>query len=239
MQDSLDERKKRVLHIIVEDYIDSAEPVASKAITRKHHLEASPATIRIDMGELEKKGYILKPHTSAGRVPSDKGYRFFLDNLMRAEQITQKEIEAVREKLTGLSHEELVNAVTDILSAMSGNASVVISSDKHGDFHISGISKLIRQPEFNVSEKICRVVETLEDRPLISEVLEEYIDGNDSISFRIGEENDLKQFRNCSVAAAVFKDSGILSVIGPTRMDYGRVSKVLRSFADILEEFEI
>ena len=65
----LEDRKKKVLQIIIEDYVNSAEPVGSKTVTEKHHLEASPATIRFDMADLEKKGYIKKPHTSAGRIP--------------------------------------------------------------------------------------------------------------------------------------------------------------------------
>ena len=78
---SLEERKLEVLRAIVEDYISTEEPVGSKALAERHHLGVSPATIRNDMALLEEEGYIAQPHTSAGRVPTDKGYRLFVDRL--------------------------------------------------------------------------------------------------------------------------------------------------------------
>ena len=77
----LEERKKRVLQAIVEEYIQTAEPVSSNAIMNLEGLECSSATIRNEMAELEKMGYLEKPHTSAGRVPSAKGYRYYVDEL--------------------------------------------------------------------------------------------------------------------------------------------------------------
>ena len=78
---SLDDRKLEVLRAIVEDYVATQEPVGSKALVDRHHLDVSPATIRNDMAVLEEEGYIAQPHTSAGRIPTDKGYRLFVDRL--------------------------------------------------------------------------------------------------------------------------------------------------------------
>ena len=77
----LDERKLAVLRAIVEDYVSTHEPVGSKSLVDRHNLDVSPATIRNDMAVLEEQGYITQPHTSAGRVPTDKGYRLFVDRL--------------------------------------------------------------------------------------------------------------------------------------------------------------
>ena len=77
----LDDRKLAVLRAIVRDYVSTMEPVGSKSLVDRHHLDVSPATIRNDMAVLEEEGYITQPHTSAGRVPTDKGYRFFVDRL--------------------------------------------------------------------------------------------------------------------------------------------------------------
>jgi heat-inducible transcriptional repressor len=82
----LDERKLAVLRAIVEDYVSTTEPVGSKSLVDRHHLDVSPATIRNDMAVLEEQGYIVQPHTSAGRVPTDKGYRLFVDPLSAAER---------------------------------------------------------------------------------------------------------------------------------------------------------
>ena len=77
----LDERKLAVLRAIVEDYVSTTEPVGSKSLVDRHGLDVSPATIRNDMAVLEEQGFIAQPHTSAGRVPTDKGYRLFVDRL--------------------------------------------------------------------------------------------------------------------------------------------------------------
>ena len=84
----LDERKKKVLQAIVEEYINTAEPVSSNAITQNHGLECSSATIRNEMSELEKTGFLDKTHTSSGRIPSEKGYRYYVDELLNDNDIT-------------------------------------------------------------------------------------------------------------------------------------------------------
>ena len=82
----LEDRKLDVLRAIVEDYVSSHEPVGSKALVERHNLGVSPATIRNDMAALEDEGYIAQPHTSAGRIPTDKGYRLFVDRSSRSRQ---------------------------------------------------------------------------------------------------------------------------------------------------------
>ena len=78
----MDQRKRRILQAVTEDYIASAEPVGSRTIARKYQLGVSPATIRNEMADLEEAGYLEQPHTSAGRIPSDKGYRYYVDALL-------------------------------------------------------------------------------------------------------------------------------------------------------------
>ena len=80
---TLDDRKLEVLRVIVEDYVATQEPVGSKALVERHKLRVSPATVRNDMAALEEEGYLRQPHTSAGRVPTNKGYRLFVDRLSR------------------------------------------------------------------------------------------------------------------------------------------------------------
>ena len=91
----LDERKLDVLRAIVEDYVATQEPVGSKALVERHNLRVSPATVRNDMAVLEEEGYLRQPHTSAGRVPTDKGYRLFVDRLSRIKPLTQAERRAI------------------------------------------------------------------------------------------------------------------------------------------------
>ena len=104
----LDDRKKRVLQAIVEEYINTAEPVSSNALTYNHGLDYSSATIRNEMAELEKNGYLDKTHTSSGRIPSEKGYRYYVDELMNDHDISKEEIKYISEKL-----ETKVNEIED------------------------------------------------------------------------------------------------------------------------------
>lgn len=89
-------RKTKILELIIESYIETAEPVASRAITQKYNLGISPATVRNEMSDLEEMGYIIQPHTSAGRIPSDKGYRLYVDNLMKHKKLTVSETDFLK-----------------------------------------------------------------------------------------------------------------------------------------------
>src|ERR1700726_2104969 len=97
----LDDRKLAVLRAIVEDYVSSHEPVGSKSLVDRHGLDVSPATIRNDMAVLEEQGFIAQPHTSAGRIPTDKGYRLFVDRLSSVKPMSTAERRAVETFLAG------------------------------------------------------------------------------------------------------------------------------------------
>src|SRR5512135_3744985 len=97
----LDERKLAVLRAIVEDFVSTNEPVGSKALVDRHNLDVSPATIRNDMAVLEEQGFIVQPHTSAGRIPTDKGYRLFVDRLSAVRPFSMAERRAIESFLEG------------------------------------------------------------------------------------------------------------------------------------------
>jgi len=124
----LDNRKKRVLQAIVEEYVNSAEPVSSSAIVRKHNLQCSSATIRNEMAELEKIGLLEKPHTSAGRIPSQKGYRYYIDELLRDDKLTIKEMQYIKSKLetTVNELEDLTKIATSTLSELTHYTTIAI-----------------------------------------------------------------------------------------------------------------
>jgi heat-inducible transcriptional repressor len=105
MASELDERKKRILKVVTDDYIASAEPVGSRTIARRYDLGLSPATIRNEMADLEEGGYLEQPHTSAGRVPSEKGYRYYVDALMSMRQLDEQEIGLIYRELEKYHHE--------------------------------------------------------------------------------------------------------------------------------------
>lgn len=123
----LDERKQKILRITVKDYIESAQPVSSRVLAKKYHLGWSPATIRNEMADLEEAGYLIQPHTSAGRIPSDRGYRFYVDFLMELEPLSQEDIEYINYFFSyPLSWENLLQQVAEALSQRTSFIGVVL-----------------------------------------------------------------------------------------------------------------
>jgi heat-inducible transcriptional repressor len=122
----LDDRKLEVLRAIVEDYVSTNEPVGSKSLVERHHLGVSPATIRNDMGTLEDDGYITQPHTSAGRVPTDKGYRLFVDKLSTVKPLSLAERRAIEEFLRGaVDLDDVVSRAVRLLAQLTRQVAVV------------------------------------------------------------------------------------------------------------------
>lgn len=125
----MDDRKKWLLKTIIEDYIETAEPVGSKYLTTKHKLDISPATVRNYMAELEEMGYLEKPHTSSGRVPSDKGYRVYVDELIVLKPIPIARAEQIRKLMSDAMVEarNLIEQAATVLADQSNYVSVVLT----------------------------------------------------------------------------------------------------------------
>lgn len=124
----LDDRKKKILQAVIDEYINSAEPVSSTALVEKYGLNYSSATVRNELAELEKKGYLDKTHTSSGRVPSEKGYRFYVDELIKDDDISKEEIKYIQSKLETKVNEieELTKIATTTLSEITHYTTVAI-----------------------------------------------------------------------------------------------------------------
>jgi heat-inducible transcriptional repressor len=126
VENVLDDRKLAVLRAIVEDYVSTNEPVGSKALADRHNLGVSPATIRNDMAVLEEQGYIAQPHTSAGRVPTDKGYRLFVDRLSTIKPLSVAERRAIETFLSGAYDlDDVVGRTVRLLAQLTRQVAVV------------------------------------------------------------------------------------------------------------------
>lgn len=127
----LNNRKKQILQAVIEEYINTAEPVSSGTILEKYNLNCSSATIRNDMADLEELGYLEKPHTSSGRVPSAKGYRFYVDELLNDENISLDEIQYIKNQLETKVNEieDLTKITTNTLSEITHYTTVAIGPD--------------------------------------------------------------------------------------------------------------
>ncbi|MDI6098256.1 heat-inducible transcriptional repressor HrcA [Actinoplanes sp. NEAU-A12] len=123
---SLDDRKLEVLRAIVEDYVETQEPVGSKALVDRHKLGVSPATVRNDMAVLEEEGYIRQPHTSAGRVPTDAGYRLFVDRLTKIKPLSPAERRAIERFMVGaVDLDDVVHRTVRLLAQLTRHVAVV------------------------------------------------------------------------------------------------------------------
>jgi len=122
----LDDRKLAVLRAIVQDYVGTEEPVGSKALVERHNLGVSPATVRNDMAALEEDGYLIQPHTSAGRVPTDKGYRLFVDRLAEVKPLTGPERRAIHQFLdAAVDLDDVVARTVRLLAQLTRQVAVV------------------------------------------------------------------------------------------------------------------
>lgn len=217
------DRKLRVLLAIAESFIQSASPIGSKYIIGRHKFNVSPATIRNEMAELETEGYISQPHTSAGRVPTDKGYRFLFDTFQEERGEQEKAEEEFRKhyaiQLRKRTREKLFDAVS-LLAQVTGNVSFATLPDNRQTIYL-GIANVLKQPEFYANPAIAsQVVEVLE-KDFVS--LLNKIDIQDDVNVFIGEENIINQFQSCTLMVARYniKDhNGYFGVLGPTRLRY-------------------
>ena len=128
----MDERKRRILKVVTDDYITSAEPVGSRTIARKYDLGLSPATIRNEMADLEEEGYLQQPHTSAGRIPSDRGYRYYVDALMERRRLRAEEIVTIKRDLAARERalDQVIHQAARVMAQFTRYPSFILTPDR-------------------------------------------------------------------------------------------------------------
>jgi heat-inducible transcriptional repressor len=235
----LDTRKQKILGAVVNDYLQTAEPVSSEKICRKYMGDISAATIRNEMAQLEEEGFLKHPHTSAGRIPSDLGYRFFVNQLMKLRGLSQKEIEFIERqyKSAGKNLEELLHTTLKIAATLSHLLAVVTAPKLPFKVASSGMANIIDQPEFSDTEHIRNILSVIEREDLIEHILDDSAK-DDDITIKIGSEIKHKKIKDCSIVISrydLFGESvGTISVIGPTRMTYGKITSIVDTVSKTL-----
>ena len=209
-----DDRKNQILGAIVEHFIKTAEPVGSKTIILTYNFKVSPATVRNDMADLEEAGLITQPHTSAGRIPTDKGYRFYVDELADfklAQNLAEQTLHTLLTQRRAESAKQRVHEAVALLSQASPNMAFATIPDNNRTFFM-GFSKMLRQPEFMEEPlKASQVMEVIEDQnSFLSAIKEMDLDRDPRIL--IGEEN-LLYFDNCSHNVFIDQQSAFLNAL--------------------------
>ena len=217
------ERQLFILKAIIESFIKSAEPIGSQYLLDHYELNVSSATVRNEMSALEKQGLIYQPYTSAGRIPTDHGFRVFVNELMSP--VPQEVLEAKQsavEKMQSFVEDEKVYQAVSLLSRTCGNVCFATISMERKSYYL-GLSNILQEPEFQNSAEAYTVVKVFEDREHFIDLLGT-LDIDQSVKIFIGEENIIKEIRSCSLIAIKFHlasgKEGIMGILGPKRMNY-------------------
>lgn len=230
---NMTDRQAKILSSIIEQYAEVASPVGSVMLAKIFNV--SSATIRNEMAELEAKGFIAQPHTSAGRVPTDKGYRYYVNNLTEQQQ-SQNERGAERalsaRVASGGSNERVIRNAVDTLVELTHNLGLATLGNQ---LYLSGLSNLFGQPEFmhpGQVQEVARLLDNLE--PWLREA-----SPNEPLNVYIGKENPIGRTSGCSLIISKFRspysDHSYIGVVGPTRQSYRNVMHLVRQAGEMLE----
>jgi transcriptional regulator of heat shock response len=236
-----DSRRKEILRKTIEYYLGTAEPVSSEALLENFDLNVSSATIRSVLKDLEDKGYLTHPHTSSGRIPTDLGYRFYIDDLMHKMDLSKEEKNTLKKFFN--SYMEMKKSVLEnagrVISNFTHYVGIVNDEDQHRIYY-SGWSHLLEQPEFKDIQEIHSIFKALEEDRLLDLMNREM---ENPIEVFVGEECDCPEMNNCALiisdCSSRKRKFGKLAVLGPKRMAYSRVMPMVDYLSGlIMEEFE-
>ncbi len=229
-------RRKSILSSAINRYIKNAVPVASDDIAEEFDL--SPATIRNIFSELDKSGYLKHPYTSGGRVPTDKGYRYYVDFLIQQMELIDEEKQSIfkdcKRKMRRL--DDALENTSEVISEITHYAGIVSFLEWQDKIFYKGISRIIDQPEFRDADKIRLLVRLIEDKKRLLDIINRDFSGK--VKVYIGSELGFPEMENCSLVVSGFKlknqPSGRLAVLGPMRMEYNHIIPTMEYISEVL-----
>ena len=239
---NITDRQEKILGQIIEEYAETASPVGS--VTMAKLFNVSPATIRAEMARLESAGLIAQPHTSAGRVPTDAGYRYYVNNLatntadnkdwLDEHTAEDRGIHALEKRVNSQSRADAaIRGAVDSLVELTGNLGLATVG---GQLYLSGISRLFMQPEFMDTGRVQAVAKLLDN---LEPWLREAAPG-EALNIFIGHENPIGKNSEVSLIiskfVSPFSDRSYIGVLGPTRQNYMRVMALVKYAGQMLEE---
>lgn len=259
--DELNQRQRRLLALVVREYTETVQPVGSAGICEKHpELDCSSATIRNELAELESKGFLTHPHTSAGRIPTDKGYRFYVDQLMEAYRLTAREKTLVEQLQSSLNRDmnalmqetlktlhtisenyvSIVKTNDSLLAELTGTVKTQAERAGKESLYISGVSRLLYEPEYENVGNIRKVMDVLDGKEKFLQILDNCSDPQ-KMSIHIGSEFVAEDLSGSSLVTREIHYRGAtlgsLGILGPTRMKYSKVTTAINSIAEMLDEY--
>jgi heat-inducible transcriptional repressor len=229
----MEKRKEKLLLSVIHEYIKKATPVASKMLAGRGGFKISSATLRNEMADLEEEGYLVQPHTSAGRIPTEAGFAYYLASLSGKEAVLDNK-EKKELQRAARTNEFPEKNLAKVLAELSEEA-VILAFGKN-DVYYTGLSNLFTKPEFqdqNLVYRIGEVVDHLDE--IINEIFEET---KEEIKILIGKKNPFSE--SCGAVVSRYrgknKKVGLVAVLGPIRMDYGKNIALVREVKDLLNK---
>lgn len=254
---TLSPRQQSILNRTIETHIETAQPVGSQHITSiywdRYKSSYSPATVRSEMGLLEELGYLTHPHTSAGRVPTDLGYRYYVDHTLEENNAEQESLsfeKGFSDPESSADRDSFLEQAVRELSASCNEMSLISLVGKHRcRLFVQGSSRMLEKPEFQDARSARPIFEILEEKKVWAQWLLRRTASDHTVSVTIGRENETEAFQHCGVVSSQYHlESANLCVsvvvLGPRRMRYAKAiptvatvgSLLKRRFETILEE---
>ncbi len=246
-------RQRDILHAVIREHIASARPVASAALVRRYRLPVSTATVRNELATLEELGLLTHPHTSAGRVPTDLGYRYFIESLMPRPDI------GADERLT-LSHQfrqapldtaDRLRLAASTLVRLTAEAAIATYDPAPDpapevervtwtrEIHYEGVERVLEQPEFERRDLVREVMALLNDRALLARVLPVSL-GEGDVAVTIGGELAVEALHALALVVGRYgapeRPVGYVGIVGPRRMDYRRTIGAVRYIGELMSD---
>ncbi len=223
-------RQSDLLKTIIEAYIVRAQPIGSKAMVLDYHLPVSPATIRNEMNDLEQQGFLEQPHTSAGRIPTEKAYQWYVSNALDVPSFNdeQQYVEAMMESLRWEGLSERLRAVARWLADSSQEA-VVLATSPH-EVYSAGLGNLFSKPECAHREVVVQLSKALDRMDEMMQELNDQVE--DPFTILIGSESPFGEEFSVVATRIPTHPPGLVGVIGPMRMSYGRNIALIRMLCD-------
>lgn len=237
----MDSRKEKILGAIIKEYTKTAEPVSSGLLCGKSDLAVSPATIRAEMVDLENMGYLEQPHTSAGRVPTNKAYRYFVDNLLqlKSQDLSLKEREHIKSEIKSADDDPhlISRQVAKVIADVSDNFALsgIVET---GEFFKAGFPSLFDMPEFHEFGRLYKLSSILDEfEDYIDLIFEKMLD--EDCQILIGRENPIKKIQNETVITAKYPlphgFEGAAFMIGPVRMKYDKNIALMKYISGLMK----
>ena len=237
-------RKNEILRLAIEGYISTVVPVSSAWISKKSSLELSSATIRYILAELEQEGYLTHPHTSAGRIPTEEGYRYYVNHFLDEIQLLEEEKTRIKAEYNreALELEVLLETTSKVLASTTHYTSIVSVDGWDNKFFCSGTSFIVAYRDYQDIQKdiakIKNILEALDEKERILEVINRKLAKR--IDILVGNEIECSSVDGCSLIVSRYESkkgtSGRIAILGPTRMNYNKAVSTIEYLSGLMEE---